>query len=145
MLNIVYATVFHWDGSSTDLEQVMAFPFAEPNMNVAKLPAGSESIDVSSAQEALYHKLTVELQALASPALQALAWAATRASSTWAGPQAVSSRPSVSPTRLLTSSGVLGMGCARSGSLYAPVATSEERRGAPGGAGVQHKNTGLFQ
>jgi cytochrome c peroxidase len=60
-VNIVYAPMFRWDGSHTDLIQVMAFPLAEPNMNVARLPAGNDTADVSLAQPALYHKLTTEL------------------------------------------------------------------------------------
>jgi cytochrome c peroxidase len=60
-MNIVYAPVFRWDGSHTDIVQVMAFPLAEPNMNVAKLPVGSDAADVGAAQPALYRKLTVDL------------------------------------------------------------------------------------
>jgi len=60
-VNIVYAPTFRWDGSHTDIIQVMAFPLAEPNMNVGKVPVGSDAADVSLAQPALYHKLTAEL------------------------------------------------------------------------------------
>ena len=60
-MNIVYAPTFRWDGSHTDIVQVMAFPLAEPNMNVAKLPVGNDAADVDAAQPALYRKLTVEL------------------------------------------------------------------------------------
>ena len=65
-VNIVYAPTFRWDGSHTDLIQVMAFPLAEPTMTVAKLPAGNDSADVSLAQPALYHKLTTELPGYAA-------------------------------------------------------------------------------
>jgi len=60
-INIIYAPVFRWDGSHTDIVQVLAFPFAEPNMNTAWLPAGNFENDVPAAQKALYHKLTVDL------------------------------------------------------------------------------------
>ncbi|MBK9261284.1 MAG: hypothetical protein IPM54_15960 [Polyangiaceae bacterium] len=50
MLNIVYAPIFRWDGSSTDLVDVMVFPFAEANMNLGQ--------DVPAAQLALYGKIT---------------------------------------------------------------------------------------
>jgi cytochrome c peroxidase len=61
LLNLVYAPIFRWDGSHTDLVDVLALPFAEPNMNVARRPAGDLRIDVAAAQAALKHKLTVEL------------------------------------------------------------------------------------
>jgi cytochrome c peroxidase len=51
--NLVYAPVFRWDGSHTDLVEVMAFPFAEANMNLGA--------DVPTAQIALKKRLTVEL------------------------------------------------------------------------------------
>ncbi len=60
-LNIVYAPVFRWEGSDMDLVQVMAFPLAEPNMNVAGLPVTNEASDVPAAQQALFAKLTGEL------------------------------------------------------------------------------------
>jgi len=60
-LNIVYAPIFRWEGSFTDLVQVMAFPFAEPNMNVAELAPSDPSTDIPTAQQALYTKLTTEL------------------------------------------------------------------------------------
>jgi cytochrome c peroxidase len=66
-LNIVYAPVFRWDGSHTDLLDVVAFPFAEPNMNTAKLPVGNDANDVPAAQAALLHKLTVELPGYREP------------------------------------------------------------------------------
>lgn len=49
--NIVYAPVFRWDGSHTDLVDVLAFPFSEPNMNLGT--------DVPSAQLGLKQRLTV--------------------------------------------------------------------------------------
>jgi len=61
MMNLVYASVFRWDGSSTDLVDVLAFPLAEPNMNVARLPRGSTAVPVPAAQSALHDKLTEEL------------------------------------------------------------------------------------
>jgi cytochrome c peroxidase len=60
-LNIVYAPIFRWEGSHTDIVQVMAFPLAEPNMNIAGLPAGNETNDVPAAQQALFTKLTRDL------------------------------------------------------------------------------------
>jgi cytochrome c peroxidase len=60
-LNLIYAPIVRWDGSHTDLVDVLAFPFAEPNMNVARLPAGDTRVDVPAAQAALKRKLTVEL------------------------------------------------------------------------------------
>jgi cytochrome c peroxidase len=60
-LNIVYAPVFRWDGSHTDMVAVMAFPLAEPNMNIAKLPTGDQADDVPLAQQALYAKVTSEI------------------------------------------------------------------------------------
>jgi cytochrome c peroxidase len=51
--NIVYAPVFRWDGSHTDLALVAAFPFSEPNMNLGA--------DVPSAQQTLQHRLTVDV------------------------------------------------------------------------------------
>lgn len=53
LLNIVYAPVFRWDGSHTDLVDVMAFPFSEANMNLG--------IDVPAAQVKLRQRLTTEL------------------------------------------------------------------------------------
>jgi cytochrome c peroxidase len=61
LLNLVHAPLFRWDGSHTDLVDVLAFPFAEPNMNVARLTAGDSRSDVGAAQVALRHKLVVEL------------------------------------------------------------------------------------
>lgn len=52
-LNIVYAPVFRWDGSHTDLVDVMAFPFSEANMNLG--------MDVPSAQATLKTKLTTDV------------------------------------------------------------------------------------
>ncbi|MEZ4361702.1 MAG: cytochrome c peroxidase [Kofleriaceae bacterium] len=57
-LNMVYAPVTRWDGSHTDLVEVLAFPFAEPNMNTALLPVGDPTNDVPAAQQALVQKLT---------------------------------------------------------------------------------------
>jgi cytochrome c peroxidase len=51
--NIVYAPVFRWDGSHTDLALVSAFPFSEANMNLGA--------DVPSAEQALQHRLTVDV------------------------------------------------------------------------------------
>lgn len=51
--NIVYAPVFRWDGSHTDLAEAMAFPFSEPNMNLGT--------DVPSAQLGLKQRLTVDV------------------------------------------------------------------------------------
>ena len=51
--NIVYAPVFRWDGSNTDLVDVMAFPFSEANMNLGS--------DKPSAQATLAHRLTVDV------------------------------------------------------------------------------------
>jgi cytochrome c peroxidase len=53
LYNIVHAPVFRWDGSNTDLVDVMAFPFAEANMNLGA--------DVPSAQVALKKRLTADL------------------------------------------------------------------------------------
>lgn len=53
MLNIVYAPIFRWDGSSTDLIEVMALPFAESNMNLGST--------IPEAQIALYEKMTQAL------------------------------------------------------------------------------------
>lgn len=53
MLNLVQAPIFRWDGSHTDLLEVLVFPFAEPNMNLGT--------DVPSAQEALKKRLTEDL------------------------------------------------------------------------------------
>ncbi len=50
--NIVYAPVFRWDGSYTDLVQVMVFPFAEANMNLGT--------DIPSAQLGLKQRLTMD-------------------------------------------------------------------------------------
>jgi cytochrome c peroxidase len=61
LLNLVYAPVFRWNGSHTDLVDVLAFPLAEPNMNVAKLPRGSEDNDVPAAKAALKAKFSQEL------------------------------------------------------------------------------------
>ena len=59
--NIIYAPVFRWDGSHTDLLDVIVFPLAEPNMNTSHLGVGDLTNDVPGAQQALYHKLTSEL------------------------------------------------------------------------------------
>jgi len=53
--NIVHAPVFRWDGSHTDLVDVMVFPFSEANMNLGA--------DVPSAQLGLQKRLTVDLPA----------------------------------------------------------------------------------
>lgn len=53
MLNIVYAPVFRWDGSTSDLIEAMVLPFAEPNMNLGP--------DIVTAQMVLYDKLTVQI------------------------------------------------------------------------------------
>lgn len=50
MLNLAYAPVTRWDGSHTDLVEVLVLPFAEGNMNLGK--------DVPSAQAALKERLT---------------------------------------------------------------------------------------
>jgi cytochrome c peroxidase len=60
-LNLVYAPRFRWDGSQSDLVGGMVYPLAEPNMNVARLPAGSTTVDVEGAKQALYAKLTGDL------------------------------------------------------------------------------------
>jgi cytochrome c peroxidase len=60
-LNLVYAPRFRWDGSQSDLVNGMVYPLAEPNMNVARLPAGSTAVDVEAAKQALYAKLTGDL------------------------------------------------------------------------------------
>ena len=52
LYNLVYAPVFRWDGSHTDLVAVLAFPFSEPNMNLGT--------DVKSAQLGLKLRLTVD-------------------------------------------------------------------------------------
>lgn len=49
-LNIGFAPVFRWDGSHDDLVEVLAFPFAETNMNLGS--------DVTSARSALKARLT---------------------------------------------------------------------------------------
>ncbi len=51
-LNMIYAPVVRWDGSHTDLVEVLAFPFAELNMNLGA--------DVPSAQTKLKQRLTVD-------------------------------------------------------------------------------------
>jgi cytochrome c peroxidase len=51
--NLIYAPVFRWDGSHTDLVGVMAFPFSEANMNLGQT--------VAQAQAALRKRLTVDL------------------------------------------------------------------------------------
>lgn len=53
MLNLVQAPVFRWDGSHTDLLEVLVFPFAEPNMNLGP--------DVPSAQVALKQRFTEDV------------------------------------------------------------------------------------
>ncbi len=53
--NLVYAPVFRWDGSHTDLVDVMVFPFAEANMNLGA--------DVPTAQVALKKRLTGDVPA----------------------------------------------------------------------------------
>lgn len=53
MLDIVYAPVLRWDGSSTDLIESMVLPFAEANMNLGP--------DVPTAQVVLFGKLTESL------------------------------------------------------------------------------------
>jgi cytochrome c peroxidase len=50
MLNLVFAPVSRWDGSHTDLVEVMVFPFAEGNMDLGQ--------DIPSAQAALKERLT---------------------------------------------------------------------------------------
>jgi cytochrome c peroxidase len=52
-LNLVYAPVFRWDGSHTDLVEVLAFPFAEANMNLGA--------DVPGAQKKLKERLTKDV------------------------------------------------------------------------------------
>ncbi|MSP61436.1 MAG: hypothetical protein EXR72_14030 [Myxococcales bacterium] len=51
--NLIYAPVFRWDGSHTDLIDVAAFPFSEANMNLGA--------DVPSAQMKLKQRLTVDV------------------------------------------------------------------------------------
>lgn len=57
-MNVLYAPVVRWDGSHTDLVEALALPFAEPNMNTARLPSGSAAIDVGPAQQSFYQKVT---------------------------------------------------------------------------------------
>lgn len=63
LLNIVYAPMARWDGSHfTDLPDIMVLPFAEPNMNMARLaPTQGETIGVPEAQANLYRALTEEV------------------------------------------------------------------------------------
>ena len=51
LLNLVYAPVYRWDGSHTDLLETIMFPFVEPNMNLGA--------DVPAAQAELKARLTV--------------------------------------------------------------------------------------
>lgn len=52
-MNLAYAPRYRWDGSNTDLVDVMVFPFSEPNMNLG--------MDRASAQAKLKHRLTVDV------------------------------------------------------------------------------------
>lgn len=63
MLDLVFAPIARWDGAHfTDLPDVMVLPFAEPNMNLARLaPSEGDTIDVPRAQVNLHHALTVEI------------------------------------------------------------------------------------
>lgn len=63
LLNIVYAPMARWDGSHfTDLADLMVLPFAEPNMNLARLdPSRGEEIGLAEAQANLNDALTVEI------------------------------------------------------------------------------------
>lgn len=63
LLNLVYAPIFRWDGSHTDLWDVLAFPFAEANMNLAEGFAADdvEGVDVPSAQRNLKRRFTEDL------------------------------------------------------------------------------------
>ena len=53
LLNIVYAPILRWDGSSTDLVDAMVLPFSEANMNLGT--------DIPAAQIALHGKITETL------------------------------------------------------------------------------------
>jgi cytochrome c peroxidase len=59
LYNLIYAPVFRWDGSHTDLIDVLAFPFSEANMNLG--------LDVPEAQGRLRQRLVTDL-----PGYQAL-------------------------------------------------------------------------
>jgi len=60
LLNLVYAPVFRWDGSHDDLYEVLAFPFAEANMNLSQgIPAeDAHATEIPSAQKTLQTRLT---------------------------------------------------------------------------------------
>ncbi len=63
LLNLVYRPRFRWDGGVTDLYQVLAFPFAEANMNLSEgIPASDpHTIEVPSAQVNLKKRLTEDV------------------------------------------------------------------------------------
>lgn len=61
LINLVYAPRFRWDGSHDDVLEVLTLPFAEENINVARLPRGDARIDVPAAQRALRRTLIVAL------------------------------------------------------------------------------------
>lgn len=63
LVNVVYAPMMRWDGSHfTDLADMMALPFAEPNMNLSGLAVTEgDRVDVAGAQAALHRKVTVEI------------------------------------------------------------------------------------
>jgi cytochrome c peroxidase len=62
LFNLAYAPVFRWAGSHTDIVEVMAFPLAEPNMNIARLAAGDPANDVPAAQRALRERFATDLR-----------------------------------------------------------------------------------
>jgi cytochrome c peroxidase len=65
LLNVVYAPVLRWEGSQTDLTTAMAFPLAEPNMNLGKLPAASTVVDVPGTATALAARFGSDLRGYA--------------------------------------------------------------------------------
>jgi cytochrome c peroxidase len=64
LLNAVYAPMLRWDGSYfTDVFDMAVLPFAEANMNIShRIPRDEvETVDLTGAQDAMQHRLTVEL------------------------------------------------------------------------------------
>ncbi len=61
LLNVVYPPIMRWDGGHfVDVFDVMAFPYAEANMNLTDLPPEDvHGVDVPTAQVRLKERLTV--------------------------------------------------------------------------------------
>jgi cytochrome c peroxidase len=52
LINIGFAPLLRWDGAQDDLATAMVYPFAEPNMNTARISAPPDAVDTAATQGA---------------------------------------------------------------------------------------------